>query len=162
RFDVAHFWGIAAMFERKSFGRWLVLPIAVLCFSQSSVRADVTLDLTDHAGMAGTVQGLATDFFTTTNIQATGSGVIDPFVRLNAGGGSAIERGYNTSARPLQFDENSSATFTHDLSLSAIPVVTINGVAYREFLLDINQTGSNPLLTLQELQIFKTNTVGIT
>ena len=66
--------------------------------------------------------------------------------------------GYNTSERPLQFDENSSPTFTHDLALSTVPIVTIGGVEYREFLLDINQTSNNPLLSLHELQVFVGNT----
>jgi hypothetical protein len=68
------------------------------------------------------------------------------------------EQGYNTNARPLQFDENSSPVFTRALQLSAVPIVMIGGVAYREFLLDINQTGTAPLLTLHELQIVVGNT----
>ena len=70
--------------------------------------------------------------------------------------------GYNTSERPLQFDENSSPTFTHDLALSTVPIVTIGGVEYREFLLDINQTSNNPLLSLHELQVFVGNTAELT
>ena len=39
-----------------------------------------------------------------------------------------------------------------------MPIVTIrNGVQYREIYLDINQTGANPLLSLNQLQIFQTN-----
>jgi hypothetical protein len=36
--------------------------------------------------------------------------------------------------------------------------VTIGGVQYREFLLDINQQGANPLLSLDNVRIFLTNT----
>jgi hypothetical protein len=91
--------------------------------------------------------------------QATGSGVIDPFVRIS--GNTDEVKGYNTSGRPLQFDENSSPTFTHDLLLADIPIVTIGGVTYYQFLLDVNQTASDPLLSLHELQIFGTNTAGL-
>ena len=107
--------------------------------------AAATLDLTP--GGSGVLNGAT---FTTSSSQSTGTGVIDPFVRLQDNG---VADGYNTSARPLMTDVNTSPTFTHDLLLSAIPVVTIGGVAYREFLLDINQTAANPLLSLDALQI---------
>src|SRR5262249_55027686 len=54
-------------------------------------------------------------------------------------------------------DENSSPNFTRHLNLSAVPIVTIGGVQYREFLLDINQMANNPLLSLDELQLFVGN-----
>jgi len=137
------------MFDRKSLGRWLILPIAALCLTQVSARADFTIDLV--GGTSGsTSAGL--DFFTRTDSQATGTGVIQSFVRIS--GNTNLINGYNQSARPLQYDENNSPQFTRDLPLSAVPIVTIGGVQYREFLLDINQTSANPLLTLHELQIF--------
>src|SRR4029077_18801416 len=89
-------------------------------------------DLTTMAAPPLTIDGalLTNDVI----IPAAGSGNIDSFVRVQASG---TEQGYNTSFRPLQFNETTSATFTHDLALSAVPVVLINGVTYREFLLDI-------------------------
>jgi len=50
--------------------------------------------------------------------QATGSGVIDSFVRISTN--DLIEEGYNTSGRPVPYDENTSPTFTHDLLLSEV------------------------------------------
>src|SRR5207237_979743 len=47
-----------------------------------------------------------------------------------------------------------SPTFTHSLLLSTIPIATIGGINYMQFLLDINQTGVDPLLSLDEVQIF--------
>ncbi len=47
-------------------------------------------------------------------------------------------------------DVNTSPQFTRDLQLSQVPIV--NG-SY-EFLLDINQTNANPLLSLDELQLY--------
>jgi hypothetical protein len=64
------------------------------------------------------------------------------------------EQGYNTDGRPLQFDEKTDHTFTHALQLSDVPVVLINGVGYREFLLGVNQSNSTPLLSLDKLQLF--------
>ena len=125
-----------------------VLALGLLLAAAPSAHATITLDLT--AGGSGTIDGA---FFTTTNQSSTGSGVIDSFVRLNDGSG-ILEQGYNTSARPLQFDENSSPTFTHDILLASIPVVNINGTLYREFLLDINQQSSHPLLSLDQVKLF--------
>jgi hypothetical protein len=108
-----------------------------------------TVDLTT-AGSQGTINGAV---FSQTNVQPTGCGVIDDFVRIQAHS-STIEQGYNTDARPLQFDEKTSQTFTHSIQLSDVPVVLINGVAYREFLLGVNQSHSSPLLSLDQLRIF--------
>ena len=62
------------------------------------------------------------------------------------------KQGYNTDGRPLQYDEKSSATFTHSLLLSNVPVVDLNGTLYREFLLDINQRNNHPLLSLDTIR----------
>jgi hypothetical protein len=132
---------------------------ALLAFAGQQARADI-IDLTTMGSSGFDAGGIG--FFRQIDQQPTGSGVINSFVRINPGGSAAFERGYNTSGRPLQFDENTSPTFTRDLQLSEIPKVTgTSGVVYRVFLLDINQTGSNPLLNLNELQIFQTNTAGL-
>jgi hypothetical protein len=106
-----------------------------------------TVDLTT-AGSSGEINGA---LFQQADAQPTGTGVIQSFVRIQ---GTGVERGYNTDARGLQFDENSSPKFTRSLQLNDVPVVLVNGVAYRQFLLDINQKASAPLLSLDELKIF--------
>ena len=69
-----------------------------------------TLDLTT-AGATGTFNG---PIFEQADPQPTGCGVIDDFLRIQSHGpGAAVEQGYNTDARPLQFDEKTSHTFTH-------------------------------------------------
>jgi hypothetical protein len=87
-----------------------------------------------------------------------GSGVIDSFVRISTN--NPTESGYNTSARPLNFDENSSPTFTHDILLAGTEVTNVGGINYYVFHLDINQNGSNPLLSLDEVQIFTSSQDG--
>jgi len=81
-------------------------------------------------------------------IAPTGTGNIDSFVRIQANGN---EQGYNTDFRPLQYDEQSSPTFTRSLLLSTVPTVNIGGTLFREFILDINQQGADPLLTLNRI-----------
>ncbi|WP_239027514.1 PEP-CTERM sorting domain-containing protein [Geomonas diazotrophica] len=93
--------------------------------------------------------------FYQTDPRPTGTGYIDPFLRLGTGTNN-YEQGYNTSARPFQYDQKEPLNYTHDLMLGAVPIVSKNGVDYREFLLDINQinSGTGALLSLDVLQIF--------
>ena len=92
--------------------------------------------------------------FQQVDAQPTGTGFIRSFVRLQTN--NAIEQGYNTDHRPLQFNENNSNQFTRSLKLGEVPVVTVDGVKYREFLLDINQksTSTGSLLSLDQLRIY--------
>jgi hypothetical protein len=92
------------------------------------------------------------------------SDVIHPFVRLQSspllggllGGllGTGSEQGYNTNARPLQYDESSDPQLTRALTLGEVPVVHVGGIAYREFLLSINQSSSSPQLSLDEACVY--------
>lgn len=63
------------------------------------------------------------------------------------------EEGYNTNARPLQLDTVGGSA-TRALKLSEVPVVTINGKEYREFLLTTNQLAISPTITLDELRFY--------
>lgn len=124
----------------------------VLAVSTSTAHATI-LDLTT-VGASGFI---GTAFFQQVDPSSTGSGVIDPFVRIK---GKAVVEGYNTDGRPTFFDENSSPVFTHSLLVSDVPIVNIGGTDYREFLLDINQRRRRPLLSLDELQIYLNATDG--
>src|SRR5437899_1740853 len=103
--------------------------VAIISGGRASAE---TIDLTS-VGSSGTING---GLFQQTSTQPTGTGVIDSFVRIQNNG---TEQGYNTSARPVQFDEKTDPNYTRPLLLSSVPVVNINGVNYRQFLLDINQ-----------------------
>jgi hypothetical protein len=122
-----------------------------------STPAGSALDLTT-AGASGTVNG---GFFQQVPDQSTGTGVIDPFVRIQANG---CQDGYNTSASPVPLDDK-AGLWTHDLLLADVPVVTnptgAPAGSYYQFLLDINQTAANPLLSLERLLIFESNTASI-
>jgi hypothetical protein len=109
------------------------------------------LDLTT-AGAIGSLNG---GIFEQNATQPSGSGVINAFLRLQAKHpDSGIAQGYNSDARPVQFDEKISPVFTRSLLLSDVPEVNVGGTLYREFLLDINQTNSQPLLSLDELRFY--------
>jgi len=132
--------------------------VAFLALGLTSASAG-DVDLTTAESSGAVTAGV--DFFEQIAPSSTGTGVIQSFVRVfrdPQAPNPDLVQGYNTDARPVQFDENTSAEFTHSLLLSDVPIVTIDGVAYRQFLLDINQTGADPLLSLNELQIFVGNT----
>jgi len=109
---------------------------------------------------AGCNQIFAGALFVTVDQQSTGTGVIDSFVRIS--GNTDFVDGHNTSGRPLLNDENNSPNFTRDLQIKNIPILTIGGVAYYEFLLDINQNSSEPLLSLDQVKICTSTQGGLT
>jgi hypothetical protein len=115
--------------------------------------AGPTLDLTT-AGSSGYID-LA--YFVQIDPQTTGTGVIEPFVRLSTN--QDVSQGYNTDARPLELDENNSPQFTRSLLLNDVPIVSLNETLYREFLLDINQKGAvgGSLLSLDTIEIYLAN-----
>jgi len=112
-------------------------------------EAEVLYDLT--SGGSVTINGAV---YTTNIQQPTGSGVIHSFVRVSAAN-QGIVQGYNTDGRPLQFDENNSLTFTRHQKLADMQIVSLNDIEYYQFLLDINQRSSEPLLTLNEVEIYQ-------
>lgn len=75
------------------------------------------------------------------------------------------EKGYNTSGTPKPFDEGSSPTFNHNLLTSDTPIVTVGGIDYREFFLDLNQLESSAVtkqILMTGMQIYQSNTGSIT
>jgi len=87
--------------------------------------------------------------------QSTGTGVIDPFVRIQKTG---AEQGYNTSLGAPLDDKKPVDQYTRALLLSDVPIVTLSdGHPYRQFLLDVNEDtgGSDELLSLNQIQIFR-------
>lgn len=123
-----------------------------------AARADIILNMTQPSGVtSGTINGA---FFSLTDQQPAGTGFRHSFLRVGqmAGTSQPLTQGYNTSVRPVQFDEFSDPNFTRPLSLSAVPIVTIGGVQYRAFVLDVNQTGANPDLSIQDIEIYQAST----
>jgi len=115
----------------------------------------VGIDLTTAS--SGVINGAT---FNTTLTQPTGSGFIHSFVRI--GTNEETVQGFNTDARPLQFDENNSGTFTHSVKIADLLAVDLGGTPHYQFLLDINQEGSDPLFSLNEVQIFRGNAPDLT
>jgi hypothetical protein len=113
------------------------------------------LDLST-AGTSGAINGA---LFAQSDPLPTGS--MHSFVQLQSWFGGT-EEGYNTDARPLQFDELSARKDTHALKLSDVPVVNVGGQTYYQFVLDINQRARRPDISLDELRVFVGGTGDLT
>src|SRR5262245_9483529 len=63
------------------------------------------------------------------SLQTSGTGAVDPFLRLHHGGNNNSEKGFNTSSLENPPDGFSAinGSFTHDLLLSTLATVTRNG-----------------------------------
>ncbi|MBN8561786.1 MAG: PEP-CTERM sorting domain-containing protein [Leptolyngbya sp. UWPOB_LEPTO1] len=123
-------------------------------FGNSHATA-ATLNLANSGLQNGTLNGA---FFQEIDPNdPAGTGVLNSFVRLQSPGNSTVEEGYNTDGS-LQFNEM-SGNFTRSLKLSDVPIFTIGGVKYRQFVLDINEKNAKdePLIDLEKLQIFLGN-----
>lgn len=129
---------------------YLVAAVLLCAVSYTPAPAGVVLDLT-APGSSGCI---GSAYFEQADPQSTGSGVIDPFVRLSTN--QDISQGYNTDARPLEFDQNNSPQFTRALLLGDVPTVDNDGTPYREFLLDINQNGTaeGRYLSLDAMRVY--------
>ena len=121
------------------------------------------LDLT-LAGTAGSINGAV---FSTGETQSAGTGAFNAFVQIQRTG---TEQGYNTDAS-AQYNENNSLTHNHSILLADVPIVigdgangTVEGIAYREFLLDLNEGngGTNPYISLDALQIWQNEAGNLT
>src|SRR5262249_22015928 len=115
---------------------------AAALFALPGAEGATTIDLTT-AGASETGTGTVGGTFQVQQIspQSTGTGVIDSFLRIQK---NDTEQGYNTSLGTPLDDKAPSGGFTRALNLNEIPTVTLGGITYLQFLLDINQnTGSN-------------------
>lgn len=127
-----------------------------ICLVSCLVLAGVTFaNLIDLSVNTSETVTAATGQWTTFeryNDPPTGTGVFNPFVRIQNKG---TEKGYNTDGT-LEFDTKQGQTggkkWTHSLKLGDIPVSNGN----IQFLLDINQSqgGDNRYLSLDVMKIF--------
>lgn len=137
--------------------RWTAAALIAAAILPSPARAEV-IDLTTY-GSSGTAAG---GLFYQANPQPTGTGYIDPFVRIQRTG---TEAGYNTNGQiEFQTKDDGGHNWTHALPLNTLQAVTINGIQYYQFMLDINEKASDAgrLLSLNEVQIYLGKTGDLT
>ena len=120
---------------------------ALVC-GATSVRA-VDIDLRT-VGASGSIDAAT---FEQMAQQPTGTGIIEPFLRVQNNG---RQQGFNTDHSPLNGDlaNVKSGPWTHAVRVSDLPTVMYKGVLSVKLLLDVNQAGSEPELSLDDLRIF--------
>lgn len=140
--------------ERKV---WLVvgLVMSLIVLVTVSVYA-AEYDLTSEGDWA-VINGAVFRAYSPDN--PTGTGIFPSFLRMNSNEG--VEKGYNTDG-DVEFDTTDSHTYA--LRLSDVPTVADPDVAgsFREFQLDVNQSGNEPLISLDQVEIYLTDDPEIT
>lgn len=130
--------------------------VALLALASSAYSAS-QLDLT-IVGNSGTINGAT---YTQMAQQPTGTGYIDPFVRVGMQGsaGKDTVQAYNTTVNGV-FNNSNEDNWNHAIQFGDLQVLTNpnNGSQFVRFLLDINQTSANPKLNLEDVQIFISKT----
>ncbi|MFD2054675.1 beta strand repeat-containing protein [Mesorhizobium calcicola] len=86
--------------------------------------------------------------------EGSGTGNYDSFLRIQA---TNIEQGFNTDQNGNVLDNK--ASFTHDLQYGNMQSITVDGIAYIEFRLDLNESNNavNGDITLTGLDIYISN-----
>jgi len=137
-----------------------LLAAAGLVATTAPATADFSINLT-AANSEGTSQGA---IFRQRFDQPTGTGVFNPFVRIDIPGNNGIERGYNTDARPVEFETKDENQWTHSVLLGTLTPVKVNGVDYYRFDLDINEPGSDNKspISLNDFRVFLGNSPSLT
>jgi hypothetical protein len=139
------------MVKGKKQAAMFLAVMAVVGFAVLSAQA-AEFALT-NVGASVTIDGA---IYTQVDPQSTGTGVFQPFMRIQATG---TEEGYNTSERPMDLKNDS---WTVDLPYASLAVINTNGIDYYVFNVDINEAtgGGNKYLSLDQLQIYTSTTAG--
>ncbi|SFQ14911.1 Cna protein B-type domain-containing protein, partial [Mesorhizobium sp. NFR06] len=92
-------------------------------------------------------------------VTGAGTGLLDPFVRIQSAGNNTTEQGYNTDANAFILDNTAKggSQYVHSLNIADIPIQYVNGVGYYRFDLDINEsnTATSQNLSLDAIQIWQ-------
>jgi hypothetical protein len=129
--------------------------VAAGMFAIASLAQATVVDLINNDQGSFTNQ-YGTSIFQFTQPQPTGTGVIDPFLRVQA---SPSEQGYNTSGG-TPFDDK-GGPWTHDIRFSDLQstAVTLNGTSYFKILVDLNEpNGAKSTIDLTNLQFYTSST----
>jgi hypothetical protein len=126
-----------------------VLLILLFSFCAHAAEYDVS-----YQGAVETVNGAIYQQWD--EPKPTGTGVIGGFLGIQ-GETDLPQQGYNTNGA-IEFDTQPGC---RTLLLNEIPIVEFGGTDYREFLLDLNQTPTHKILSLDKLNIFLETTDSI-
>lgn len=139
-----------------SYSLSLFLGVTTLAWAGVSGQASATiLDLTTAPGVSGWINGA---LYSEVSTQQAGSGygALNAFLKIDNHGSptTGVVEGYNTDYRyppgngptSVEFDQFTDH-HTRALLRTEVPVVTVNGINYLKFLLDINEPVVNGTCT---------------
>lgn len=148
------------------------------CYTPDTTNSTCYFDLTDYgsstsppptAVLDGGIFQVPTQDGSFDGQPIVGTGVLDPFVRIQVqgnGNSDGVENGYNTSASVMKSSgallddhDNGNTNWNHAIRLGDMGTVTVDGVEYYQFILDINEQGNkqNAGLSLDEFKLFYSN-----
>jgi len=135
------------MLAHAPFIRWLA-PVVVVGLMSLDASAGF-INLTTIGSSDTDSQGA---IFSQSSRQPTGTGVIQPFVRIQ---GTPVEGGYNTEGQ-IEFQTKDTNQWTSALPLDSLSKVTIGSTQYYSFFLDINESNNaqSGLLSLDDMRIY--------
>jgi hypothetical protein len=142
--------------SRHRIAQWLAATFVGFAASSAS-KADVIVDATAQNSTTALPGGASA---IQVSPQSTGTGVFNPFLRLDSNSG--VEAGLNSDAKKPPFDDI-AGIHTKSIFFGQLVPVTISGTSYIQFRLDINQEGAKPAdakakISLTDFRIYLGNT----
>jgi hypothetical protein len=127
--------------------RVLLLVAAVCVLLLPSPAQAVPLDCS-----LGCADFYAGAIWVTSELAPTGTGVLEPFLRIH---NSPTEDGHNTGADSQDFlNDEVGGTWTHEVLVSSMTnVVLFQGITWFEFILDLGEPPPTSQISLDELQL---------
>ena len=145
----------------KKVKQYFVLMVITMVFGLSvpQMAQAVLVDLTTGDASGSLVANGSRFVWTNFDRKSTGTGVFDPFLRMQANG---TEQGYNTDGPIAPTDDVKGGTWTHALEISTVPIVSFLGDTYYQFMLDINESGgTNAGMSLDDFMIYESDNPNI-
>ncbi len=139
---------------RRAFMLFVCALLLAPAYGYAVTLANV-IDLRTQDSMEETGIGNGALFYQNTS-QPTGTGYIDPFLRLQD---SPIEEAFNTDYRDhgqAPLDAKSDPNYTHSVTFGELQAVPKDGVDYYLFTLDIDEPNAGPMrdISLDEVKIY--------
>jgi hypothetical protein len=132
--------------------------VAAGMFAIASLAQATVVDLINNDNGSITNQ-YGTAYFQFTQPQPTGTGYIDPFLRVQANG---TEQGYNTSGvTPAAPFDDKAGIWTHDIKFSDLQAtqISLNGQNYFVIMVDLNEpNGAKSTIDLTNIQFYTSAT----
>src|SRR5688572_5931147 len=133
--------------------------------AEEFVGPDVTGDGVNDADItdAGDFVNIGGVIFTDAVNTGSGTGGYNTFLAISDNDG--VEQGFNSDDTPPIDDsnENIDQAKTHTVKLSDLVIVTVNGVQYYEFRVDLNEANSDPnaQISLDQFKLYSSANGGI-